>query len=76
MKRMEQDGLVERHADPSDGRIQRAYLTDSGRKLLNRIAPVHNRWVSETLSRLDRKELERMFEMLGELRESILAAEH
>ena len=33
LARMERDGLIRREKDPSDGRVQRVYLTDTSRAL-------------------------------------------
>tara|TARA_R110002020_G_scaffold57582_18_gene158344 strand:+ start:1956 stop:2393 length:438 start_codon:yes stop_codon:yes gene_type:complete len=33
LSRMERDGLIRREKDPSDGRVQRVYLTDTSRAL-------------------------------------------
>lgn len=38
---LEQEGLVERRPDPSDGRATLAHITRSGRRALGRAAPVY-----------------------------------
>ena len=43
--RLEQLGLVERLADPSDLRSSRVELTRRGQKALRRIAPAYQRWL-------------------------------
>lgn len=47
---LERRGLVERHVDPSHGRILRAYLTDDGERLLVDVDPVVDQLQSEMLA--------------------------
>jgi hypothetical protein len=48
---LEADGLVERAADPDDGRATLARITDQSRTALRRAAPVYLRGINEHLSR-------------------------
>lgn len=41
LRRLERDGLVERRADPRDGRGQQVALTAAGRTLIDAAAPAH-----------------------------------
>jgi DNA-binding MarR family transcriptional regulator len=47
---LEAEGLVERAADPDDGRATLARITDQGRTALRRAAPVYLRGISEHFS--------------------------
>ncbi|GHJ57833.1 hypothetical protein NOK12_03520 [Nocardioides sp. OK12] len=47
--RMERAGLVERRSSPEDGRGIMCWLTDAGRELLERSAPVHVNGVRDHL---------------------------
>jgi DNA-binding MarR family transcriptional regulator len=46
MDRLEAQRLVERRADPSDGRAQLVVLTPAGRRTLRRFAPEHFRSIA------------------------------
>lgn len=73
--RVEAKGLVERRSDPTDGRVQRIYLTEAGDRLFAELAPAHNAVLAEAMAGLDEGTLEAMNEVLGQLKSSINAAE-
>jgi DNA-binding MarR family transcriptional regulator len=73
VERLEGKGLIERRADPSDGRVQRVHLTPEGVALFARMAPAHNRWLAELMGGMAPEKLERLHELLGELKEKIQA---
>lgn len=52
---MERDGLVERHADPVDGRGVRIRITARGRRLVQQVRQRKIALVQEFLDRLDSK---------------------
>lgn len=66
--RIEAAGLIERQACATDRRVAYAALTEAGRKLLKKAAPVHvdsiQRHVIETLSADEVRELERLLRKL------------
>lgn len=68
VERMEARGLIERRPDPRDGRIQRVYLTEAGARQFSAMAPAHNGWLEQSLGRLDEDKLERLHELLGEMK--------
>lgn len=68
VERLEARGLIERRPDPRDGRIQRVYLTEAGHSQFSAMAPAHNGWLDESLGRLDAEKLERLHELLGEMK--------
>jgi DNA-binding MarR family transcriptional regulator len=54
--RLEDDGLVQRHADESDGRVTWAVLTAAGRRRLRRAALVHLGGIEDGFGRHVRRE--------------------
>jgi DNA-binding MarR family transcriptional regulator len=66
--RIEAAGLIERQSCATDRRVAYAALTDAGRKILKKAAPVHvesiQRHVIETLSADEVRELERLLRKL------------
>jgi DNA-binding MarR family transcriptional regulator len=65
---MEQDGLVVRRPNPSDRRSKLIGMTDAGRALFARMAPVHAQWIEHAMAGLDHKHAALLWEMLGELK--------
>src|SRR6266511_3673165 len=66
--RMEEAGLVRRERCPSDRRGAYAVLTDEGRALLRRAAPVHLRGIEEHFARhLADDEVQVLAEVLGKV---------
>ena len=51
--RLEQQGLVVRHADPDDRRVARVEITSSGRKLLARTRSRKTAFLAQRLAALD-----------------------
>jgi DNA-binding MarR family transcriptional regulator len=49
--RLEALGLVEREADPDDGRASRIRLTDAGRRAQRQVGLRHGRHVAQTMTR-------------------------
>ncbi len=62
------EGLVVREDDPSDRRSFRIKLTAPGRRVFERIAAEHERWVVELFAGVDAASQEALFEQLGQLR--------
>ena len=65
---LEKDGLVQREAEPGDRRSWRLSLTPKGRKVFERIAGEHERWVVELFGGLGDAERHALFDLLGKLR--------
>jgi len=65
---LEKDGLVQREAEPGDRRSWRLSLTPKGRKVFERIASEHERWVVELFGGLADAERQTLFVLLGRLR--------
>jgi DNA-binding MarR family transcriptional regulator len=69
---LERDGLIERAADPSDGRASLLSASPAGRELLRRVRRRKNAYLSSRLHQLDAEEvaaLERAAEVLEHLLE-------
>ena len=69
---LEKEGLVRRERDPEDGRVVRLYLTDAGRKALEKRPEVQEaveRRVRRVLSEDEVEELGRMLGLLAEAME-------
>lgn len=68
---LEKEGYVTREADPGDRRSFIVKLTREGRRAFERIAAEHEQWVIELLGGLGDPALERLYDILGELRVSL-----
>jgi DNA-binding MarR family transcriptional regulator len=69
--RLESVDLIERRRDDADGRIQYVFLTPAGRKLLDDILPVHDRWLKDLMQDLTRDELDTLYSALGILKTAL-----
>jgi DNA-binding MarR family transcriptional regulator len=71
---LESEGLVERHADPADGRRTLLALTDEGRRILAEDRRQREGWlagtISEDLSAAEQQVLMRALALLRRLAES------
>jgi DNA-binding MarR family transcriptional regulator len=67
LHRLEQAGLVERIADPDDGRSLLVGLTRRGRALVDRVAPIHLETERRLLAALDPAEQQRLAALLKKL---------
>ncbi|MBV9567088.1 MAG: MarR family transcriptional regulator [Hyphomicrobiales bacterium] len=65
VERLVAEGIVERRPAPKDRRAQFVRLTALGRRLFQRMAGAHGRWLAVLFSGLDEKEMERMMALLG-----------
>jgi len=73
---LEQQGLVERRAEPADRRAYRVQLTRTGRKAFAEMARAHEEWVVEMLAGLSRKEQAEIYSLLGNMKRVTLEAGH
>ena len=71
---LEQDGLVERAAEPADRRAFRVRLTRGGRKAFGEMARAHEGWIVELLAGLSRREQAEVYKLLGELKRVTMEA--
>ena len=67
LQRLEQAGLIERIADPDDGRSLLVGLTPRGRELVDRVAPAHLENERRLLAALDPAEQQRLAALLKKL---------
>lgn len=72
--RLEAERLVERRRDADDARVQRVYLTPSGRRAIEKMLPAHNTWLAELMRDFDRADLQALDELLGRLRAALRGA--
>ena len=68
---LEGEGLVQRHHAPDDRRSIRVVLTPTGRRQFARMAREHEEWVMELFDQVQPERLQRLFELLGELKHSV-----
>ena len=73
--RLAREGLVERTASEADRRVQMVSLTEAGRKFFAGIAAEHRKWIGEMMTGLSPDDMNRLYDLLARLKESILAAE-
>jgi DNA-binding MarR family transcriptional regulator len=66
--KLEDDGLLERRADPKDGRSVTLHLSQKGRKLYQDAAPLAQRELDTILSALSEKERTTLMALLGRIR--------
>ena len=64
LDRMQKRGLIERRPE---GRINRLFLTDEGRRAFAEVVPTHEALIDEQLSVLSEEEQRQLFELLRKL---------
>jgi DNA-binding MarR family transcriptional regulator len=69
--RLVAEGLVERHDDPADRRACTVQLTADGRRQFRAMARAHELWVVELFGGLTSAQQAQLFELLGQLKQSI-----
>ena len=69
--RLVAEGLVERQDDPGDRRACTVQLTPEGRRQFRTMARAHEAWVMELLGGLSAAQQAQLFELLGQLKQSI-----
>jgi len=69
--RLVAEGLVERQDDPADRRACTVKLTAEGRRQFRAMAHAHEAWVRELLGGLSAAQQAQLFELLGQLKQSI-----
>lgn len=65
---LEAEGLVERVADPDDGRSWRVRLTPRGRGEFTRMAAEHEAWLTELFDGFGLREQQQLYDLLGQMR--------
>jgi DNA-binding MarR family transcriptional regulator len=69
--RLIEEALVQRRDDPNDRRAYAISLTPKGKKLFQKMAVQHERWVSSLLGEFDPSELQQLTSLLGKLKRDI-----
>lgn len=69
--RLVAEGLVERHDDPGDRRAWAVRLTPEGRRQFRAMARAHEAWVMELFSGLTAAQQSQLFDLLGQLKQSL-----
>ena len=69
--RLIEEDLVQRRDDPNDRRAYAISLTPKGKKLFQKMAVQHERWVSSLLGDFDPSELQQLSSLLGQLKQDI-----
>lgn len=69
--RMQDAGLVERRADPSDRRVWRLYLTGRGREIIERLQPMASETSREALRGVSEEETGELLQTLDKILENL-----
>ena len=67
------DGLIERLADPTDGRSSIVRITKVGRRRFQRMAAEHEQWLIELFDGFDAPHRDTLYALLGRLRVHVAA---
>ena len=70
--RLERRGLLERHADGRDARVQHVHLTPAGEKLIRRMVAAHDRWLIAMTAELGQQSMLGLHRSLGALRDVLV----
>ena len=70
-ERLVSEGLVVRLPSPRDRRESRVKLTAQGKRIFDRMTPVHERWIDELFAGLTRTEMAQLLDLLGKLKSSL-----
>ncbi len=68
LDRMERRGLIERRPE---GRINRLFLTEEGRRMFAEVVPAHEASIDERLSVLSKEEQNQLLELLRKLDQAL-----
>ena len=69
--RLVAEGLVERQDDPADRRAWTVQLTAEGRRQFRAMARAHEAWVTDLFGGLSAGQQSRLFELLGQLKQTL-----
>jgi DNA-binding MarR family transcriptional regulator len=70
-ERLVSEGLIARQPSPRDRRESRVKLTAQGKRVFDRMTPVHERWIDELFAGLTRAEMAQLLDLLGKLKSSL-----
>ena len=74
--RLVDDNLIKRAPSTEDGRVQHVSLTSEGQKVLEEMIPAHSSWVNNLMADIDRESAVDLYNLLGEIKKSVLKAEN
>ena len=74
LDRLDQNGLIERRADPNDRRANRLYLKPAAKPLLGRLAELGANMMGTVLDGLSAAAIERMLKELGLVKDNLRSA--
>jgi DNA-binding MarR family transcriptional regulator len=72
--RLVAEGLIDRRADPADGRVQMLRLTARGRRDFAKQTAAHEAWLAELLGALSVTERDALHRLLGRAKAGVRAA--
>lgn len=70
--RLEGQGWVKRKPDAQDARMNRVYLSPQGRRVVDRVLPIHNKLINQLLGPLSAKHLTAIRSGLARVEEAVL----
>jgi MarR family transcriptional regulator for hemolysin len=74
LDRLDENGLIERRADPNDRRVNRLYLKPAARPLLDQLATLSESLMGTVLEGIEPESMERMLRDLGRIKDNLRAA--
>jgi MarR family transcriptional regulator for hemolysin len=74
LDRLDENGLVERRADPNDRRVNRLYLKPAARPLLEQLATLGDSFMATVLEGIDAESMDRMLRELTLVKDNLRAA--
>ena len=69
--RMEALGWIERRPDPEDRRVNRLYLTDTGKKKFRAVIPEHDAVIQDAMADFEAEEVNALFRLLRKFEDGI-----
>jgi len=74
LDRLDENGLIERRADPNDRRVNRLYLKPAARPLLEQLATLSVSFMATVLEGIDAESMDRMLRDLTLVKDNLRAA--
>lgn len=71
---VEREGYVVREVSPTDRRVFRVRLTEAGQTAFDEMAAEHELWIKDLMGGLDDGEISQLLNLLGRLKDHIIAA--
>jgi MarR family transcriptional regulator for hemolysin len=74
LDRLDENGLIERRADPNDRRVNRLYLKPAARPVLEQLAVLSESLMATVLEGIEPESMERMLRDLRQVKDNLRAA--